>query len=198
MAFAALLAALSAAGCVTRPAGPERLPAVAPLPSPGPQSLIASTSPAGTVSALAQVRVVFTDDLIPLERLESPDEDAILAHFSLSPALPGRFRFLTPRMVAFEADRAWPGATRIRVSVAKGLRGVHRGSLDADLAWTFSTGGVALADLPDDLTPSDLSPKIRFSANVALDRASLEAHAFARPGGDRSGEIALVVPPDTA
>jgi alpha-2-macroglobulin len=198
-AFAATLAALLAAGCVTRPPGPQPLATVAPLPSPPAQPLIASVAPVGRTDSLAQLRIRFSDDLIPLERLESPDETAILDHFSLQPALPGRFRFLTPRMIGFEADRAWPGATRVRVQIAKGVHGLHRGSLDADVAWTFQTAGIALGDLPNDNdTPSDLTPKISLRSNLALDRASLEAHAFARPGGDRTGEVRLVVPPDTA
>jgi uncharacterized protein YfaS (alpha-2-macroglobulin family) len=197
-AFAATLVALLAAGCVARPPGPQPLATVAPLPSPAAQPLIASVSPVGLTDSLAQVLIRFNDDLIPLERLESPDETAILAHFSLEPARPGRFRFLTPRMIGFEADRAWPGATRIRVQIGKGLHGLHGRSLDSDVAWTFQTAGIALGDLPaDDDTPSGLTPRITFSANLALDRASLEAHAFARPGGDRTGEVRLVVPPDT-
>jgi len=199
LAFAATLVALLAAGCVARAPGSQPLATVAPLPSPSPQPLIASVSPVGRTDSLAQLQVRFSDDVIQLERLESPDETAILDHFSLVPALPGRFRFLTPRMIGFEADRAWPGATRVRVQIAKGLRGLHGRSLDADVTWTFQTAGIALGDLPaDDDTPSGLTPTINFSANLALDRASLEAHAFARPGGDRAGEVRLVVPPDTA
>ena len=102
---------------------------------------IASIAPQGDADTLAQIRVRFSDDLIPLQRLESPDETAILAHFSIEPALPGRFRFLTPRMIGFEADRAWPAATRVRVTIAKGLHDLHGHALADDVAWTFQTPG---------------------------------------------------------
>ncbi|HZX68601.1 MAG TPA: Ig-like domain-containing protein, partial [Candidatus Elarobacter sp.] len=145
-----LAVALMSAGCHQRVSAPshEPLVAVSPLPSPPARSPIQSAAPVGTVDTLAQIRVVFSDDLIPLERLESPDEAAILAHFSISPALPGQFRFLTPRMIGFEADRAWPVATRVRVTITQGLRDLHGHALAGDLSWTFQTGAVALDQLP--------------------------------------------------
>ncbi|HEX3466878.1 MAG TPA: alpha-2-macroglobulin family protein, partial [Candidatus Elarobacter sp.] len=162
---------------------------------------MSSVAPVGDVDTLAQVRVVFSDDLIPLEKFGSPDETAILAHFSIAPALPGTFRFLTPRMIGFEADRAWPVATRVRVTIAKGIRGLHGRALAGDLAWTFQTGAIKLDQLPgqpDDSEPLDLRPKIAFTSNVALDRPSLEAHALLRSRDAKPVEIPLVVPPDTA
>ncbi|MDB5041322.1 MAG: hypothetical protein JWN27_2048, partial [Candidatus Eremiobacteraeota bacterium] len=199
LAFAATLLALFATGCVSRAPTNHPLAAVAPLPAPSPPPLVASLSPVGETDSLAQVRIRFSEDLIPLERLESADEAAILSHFSLQPALPGRFRFLTPRMIGFEADRAWPGATRVRVQIAKGIRGIRGRALDDDVAWTFQTAGIVLDSLPaDSENPSALTPLIHFTSNVALDRASLEAHAFGRPGGDTNGAMRLVVPPDTA
>ncbi len=182
------------------PPGPAPIAPVAALPAPSLGPLVASVAPVGAAGTLAQVRVRFTDDLIPLERLESPDETAVLAHFALEPALPGRFRFLTPRMIGFEPERAWPAATRVRVRIAKGLRGVRGRVLADDLAWTFQTPAIALDGLPaaDDDTLRDLRPRIAFAADVALDRASLEAHARVRARGDAGPGIGLVVPPDTA
>jgi alpha-2-macroglobulin len=205
--FAALAVALFATGCNPRaPATTEPLPVVSPLPSPSPGAPIAVVAPIGDVDTLAQVRVRFTDDLIALQRLESPDEAPILAHFTLEPAFPGKFRFLTPRMIGFEPDRAWPAATRVRVTIAKGLRDVKGHALDADVSWTFQTPEIELSDLPgqaqgDDSqqTPRELHPKIEFTANVALDRASLQAHARVHRKDDPNdpGEP-LVIPPDTA
>jgi len=196
--------ALFTNGCTRHapsPAREEPLAAISPLPSPSPRPPVLSVAPVGTVDTQAQIRIVFSDDLIPLERLESPDETAILAHFSIVPALPGQFHFLTPRMIGFEADRAWPVATRVRVTIAKGLRDLHGHSLDDDLAWTFQTGAIALDQLPGkpgDTEPRDLRPKITFTSNVALDRDSLQAHARLRVPGPVPSEMPLVVPPDTA
>ena len=200
-----MLAACAAAGCNPRgratPAAHEPLAAVAPLPAPSLEPIVASIAPLGAAGTLSQVRIVFRDDVIPLERLESPAENAILAHLALAPALPGRFRFLTPRMIGFEADHAWPAASRIRVTLTRGVRDVRGRTLQRDLAWTFDTPALALGDLPgkdDAQTRWELTPKIQFTSNVALDRASLEAHAFVAPRGRPDERIALVVPPDTA
>ncbi|HTJ26443.1 MAG TPA: alpha-2-macroglobulin family protein, partial [Candidatus Limnocylindria bacterium] len=199
--FAAAVALCFATGCAPRQSGPGRLAAVAPLPAPSPPPFVASVAPVGEVGTLAQIRVRFRDDLIPLERLESPDEAAVLAQFSIEPALPGRFRFLTPRMIGFEAERAWPGATRVRVHIAKGLHDVHGRALDQDVTWTFATPAIALAELPgsaDEREPLDVRPRLAFTANMALDRASLEAHAWVRADGERGDGTRLIVPADTA
>jgi uncharacterized protein YfaS (alpha-2-macroglobulin family) len=202
LAFAAAAVALFATGCTSNaPAKTEPLPAVSPLPSPAPQAPIASVAPTGDADTLAQIRVRFSDDLIALQRLESPDETAILAHFSIEPALPGRFRFLTPKMVGFEADRAWPAATRVRVTIAKGIQDVHGRALAQDVSWTFQTGGIEIGDLPGkegDTAPRELRPKIELSSNVPLDRTSLQAHALLRAHGDSGGVgVPLAIPTDT-
>ncbi|HEV3089460.1 MAG TPA: Ig-like domain-containing protein, partial [Candidatus Elarobacter sp.] len=202
-AFAALAVALFATGCTSRgPEKPQPLPSVSPLPAPSPNAPVASVMPVGNVDTLAQIRIRFSDDLIPLQRLESPDETAILAHFAIEPALPGRFRFLTPRMIGFEADRAWPPATRVRVTIAKGVQDVHGHALADDLSWTFQTPGIEIGDLPklgQYSEPFVLSPKIELTSNVALDRASLQSHAFVRAHDDpQSQAIPLAIPPDTA
>jgi uncharacterized protein YfaS (alpha-2-macroglobulin family) len=202
--LAAASLALFGAGCTLN--GPPKsapLAAVSPLPSPSPSAPVVAVAPVGEVGTLAQIRVRFSDDLIPLQRLESPDETAILQHFSIEPALPGRFRFLTPRMIGFEADKAWPVATRVRVTIAKGLKDVKGRALDHDVAWTFQTDPVELDGLPTDKDPDTaplaLKPKIELSSNVALDRDSLSGHARARRRGDANDTgVALVVPADTA
>ncbi|MBV9408321.1 MAG: hypothetical protein JO164_05825, partial [Candidatus Eremiobacteraeota bacterium] len=199
-AFAAAVVVLLATGCVSNaPAGRQPLAQVSPLPSPSPLGPVAKFMPVGDVDTLAQIRVTFVGDLIPLERLESPDENTALAHFSIEPALPGHFRFLTPRMIGFEADRAWPAATRVRVTITKGLRDQRGDTLDQDLSWTFQTDGISIEGLPgkDDTSLRTLRPRLTITSNVALDRASLQARATVRPhdGGDA---IQLLIPADTA
>jgi alpha-2-macroglobulin len=202
--FAVTALALFGTGCnQNAPAGPAPLAVVSPLPAPSPRAPVAEVVPTGDAGVLAQIRVRFTGDLIPLERLESDDEKAVLAHFAIAPALPGRFRFLTPKMIGFEADRAWPPATVVRVTISKGLSDRKGHTLDRDLAWTFQTPAISIRDLPQadggEKPPRfALRPKIQFSSNVALDRASLEAHARARVHGDANDAgIPLVVPTDS-
>ena len=200
VAFAGLIVAGCHAG---GPNAPAPLEPVAPVAAASPQAPITSFAPAGTVDTLAQIRVIFSDDLIPLERLESPDETAVLAKFSIAPALPGHFRFLTPRMIGFQADAALPIATRVRVTLAKGLRDLHGHELSADFSWTFNTDAIALTDLPlqdDAKTAPDagpLNPTIRLSSNTELDVASLVAHGSLVPSTGGSS-IGLTLPPNAA
>jgi uncharacterized protein YfaS (alpha-2-macroglobulin family) len=200
VAFAALLAAGCQSGGTNAPAALEP---VAAAPAASAQAPIASFAPAGTVDTLAQIRVIFRDDLIPLERLESADEAAVLAKFSIAPALPGHFRFLTPRMIGFQADAALPLATRVRVTIAKGLSDVHGHALANDFSWSFHTAEIALSDLPlqDDAKsatdPGPLDPKIQLSSNTALDVQSLAAHGSLVPNNGGAA-IGLVVPPNSA
>ncbi|HEY0614692.1 MAG TPA: Ig-like domain-containing protein, partial [Candidatus Elarobacter sp.] len=202
--LAATAVAVLVAGCKPEPPGNAApLAQVSPLPSPSAAAPIAAVAPVGDADTLAQIRVRFSDDLIPLERLETPDESAILQHFSIAPALPGRFRFLTPRMIGFEADAAWPIATRVRVTIAKGLKDRRGRTLDQDVAWTFQTDPVELDGLPNDkdaeTLPVELKPKIEVASNVALDRDSLSSHARVRRRGDANDPgVALAVPADTA
>ena len=182
------IAAFAIAGCHSGGTNaPAPLELVAPAPVATPQGLIASFAPQGTVDTLAQVRVIFRNDLIPLEKLESADEAAVLAKFTIAPALPGHFRFLTPRMIGFQADAALPLATRVRVTVAKGLSDTGGHVLANDFTWTFNTAEVTLSDLPlqDDAKsqadPGPLDPKIRLSANTALDVQSLIDHGSLVP-----------------
>jgi alpha-2-macroglobulin len=198
------LAALVVAGCQSGGSNaPAALESVAPAPAATAVGPIASFAPSGTVDALAQIRVIFRDDLIPLERLESPDEGAVLAKFSIAPALPGHFRFLTPRMIGFQADAALPLATQVRVTIAKGLTDRHGRALSDDFQWSFHTADIALTDLPlqnDAKTapdPGPLDPKIRLASNTALDVQSLAAHGSLVPSSGGAA-IGLVVPPNTA
>src|SRR5690348_3211684 len=169
----AALCSIGAGGCgLIRGAAHGPLPAVSPAPTPHAATWIVRYGPRGTVDTLAQIRIEFKDPLIPLESLESPDEAAKLEYFSIEPALPGRFRFLTPHLVGFQADAALPIATRIRVVVKSGLTDVHGAKLPSDFAWTFNTEQLVITSHLSGESVA-LSPTLEFSSNAELDPASL-------------------------
>ncbi|MBC5811306.1 MAG: Ig-like domain-containing protein [Candidatus Eremiobacteraeota bacterium] len=165
-------------GCTTtgQKPGPTPLPTVSPAIAGKLPSWITSVSPTGDAQAGSQIRVRFSDDVIPLDALESPDRQSALAHFTLAPALPGRFLFLTPRMVGFESDVAIPKATRLRVTISAGLSDLKGRKLESDYSWTYTTEKVALTGLPSDNEPVPKSPVFSITSNVALDEASLASH----------------------
>jgi alpha-2-macroglobulin len=152
----------------------QPLPVVEALPTPKLPDWIEQISPTGQADPLAQIRIRFKDPLIPLEQLEN--QQNLLQQFTLSPNLPGQFRFLTPRMVGFQAEQALPQATRVKVVLKAGLADLKRHRLAQDLAWTFNTEPIKLTHLPgktDDssaeIEPIDLNPKLEITSNAELD-----------------------------
>ena len=192
--FAARIFLLSLISGVAGCAHPQApLPAVATVPAPSLPSWIAEISPQGGADPLSQIRVIFKQPLIPVESIESSDAQAALTKFSLVPSLPGHFRFLTPRMVGFQADAAIPLATRVQVKIAAGLSDLKGDRLDHDVLWTLQTASVTLTELPgtddngalmDNPDPSVVRPKLHVRSNTELDIDSLRSHtAFAPEQG---------------
>jgi len=173
-----------------RPAPPPRepLPEVAALADPTLPDWIEQISPTGTADTLAQIRIRFAEPLVPVESLESGDRTQILDKFAVFPEIPGEFRFLTPRMVGFQGDRAIPQATRLRVTLKAGLADLAGHQLSEDLPWTFTTAPITLTNLPGAASgrggepdPIELEPTLEFNANVPLDLASLRDHLTLTP-----------------
>ncbi len=185
---------LGLAGCnlVGISPGRERLPLVAPLSTPQLPDWIEQISPTGDAKPLQQIRIRFTEALIPVESLESPQQQKLLQKFKLDPPLPGSFRFLTPRMVGFQAEQALPKATRVKVTLKSGLADLKNHRLEQDLAWTFQTEPIKLTNLSGRNTiedsrayPIDLKEKLKFISNVELDLTSLQKHLQLIPEGKK-------------
>jgi alpha-2-macroglobulin len=159
----------------------QPLASVAALATPKLPNWIAEISPKDSGDARSQIRIRFTDPLVPLEALDSPNQQDLLRRFEIQPALPGQFRLLTPRMVGFQADRAIPTATRVQVTLKSGLSDLANHSLSQDLAWTFTTDRLALVNLPaigdnpSEVTPVSLKPSLDLTANTELDLGSVTA-----------------------
>ncbi|WP_193197407.1 alpha-2-macroglobulin family protein [Nostoc sp. MG11] len=173
--------------------GREKLPAVSPLTPPKLPVWIEQISPIGDTKPLNQIRIRFKEALIPVESLDSPEQQKLLQKFELWPPLPGQFRFLTPRMVGFQADKALPKATRFQVTLKAGLADLTNHRLDKDLAWTFNTEPIKLTNLPGvnpiekaDAEPIDLQQKLQFNSNVELDLASVQEHLRLTPEGNNN------------
>ncbi|MBD2181674.1 alpha-2-macroglobulin family protein [Aerosakkonema funiforme] len=189
----ALILILGMAGCgLLGITGTEPLPEVSSLPTPQLPDWIEQISPLGEAEPLAQIRIRFKEPLIPVESIDSPDRQEVLQKFAILPALPGQFRFLTPRMVGFQADKALPKATRIKVTLKKGLADLKNRRLAEDLAWTFQTESIKLTNLPgktegsqDESEAIDLRPTLKFTSNVELDPVSLKEHLAVTPVGDK-------------
>ena len=189
-----ILMAVGFAGCgtasLTDP--PENLPQVDTIQPPKLPDWIEEISPKGNAKPQAQIRIRFKEPLIPLEQLESETQRQLLQKFEIVPKLPGQFRFLTPRMVGFQADAATPLATRVKVTLKAGLADLKNHKLDQDLSWTFQTDRLQLKDLTTSyekenpttpVNPIALKPTLQLVSNVELDQGSLQEHAKLIPQG---------------
>jgi len=167
------------------------LAAVEAAPKPRLPSWIEQITPTGEALTTAQIRIIFKDALIPVEAIESPDQQSKLQQFEIAPDLPGHFRFLTPRMVGFQADRAIPLATRVRVTLKSGLSDLKNHRLDHDLVWTFTTQRIEISNLPggdagEPSTASEIKPTIDLVANTQLDLRSLSDRASLSPDNGKT------------
>jgi alpha-2-macroglobulin len=190
-----LLLILGLHGCnQLNPSARQPFPEVADLPNPTLPTWIEQISPLDNAEPLAQIRVRFKDPLIPLEALESQGQQELLSKFQLTPALPGQFRFLTPKMVGFVGTQAIPQATRVQVTLKAGLKDLKQHQLAQDLAWTFETAAIKLTELPgtalgvtEESDALELLPELTFTANTELDTNSLREHLkLTRPGSEDS------------
>ncbi|MDB9510208.1 alpha-2-macroglobulin family protein [Kamptonema animale CS-326] len=167
----------------------EPLPSVAPLITPQLVDWIEEISPTGKAEPLNQIRIRFKEALIPVESLDSSEQQDKLKLFEIKPAIPGQFRFLTPRMVGFQPEQALPKATRIQIAIKAGLTDLKNHRLDRDLSWTFNTEPIQLSNLPtsqpenSEFQPIDIKPTLKFTSNVELDLASVQQHLKLIPEG---------------
>ena len=182
-----LFFAMTGCGVAKIQPGQEPVPFFAPLPSPQLPDWIEQISPTGEAKTLAQIRIRFKEPLIPVERIDTPGQKSLLKKFAILPPIPGEFRFLTPRMVGFQADRAIPKATRIKVTLKAGLADLNNHRLEEDLAWTFNTEPIKLTNLPEKNKPVDINPILEFTSNVELDLASIKENLTLIPEGKEEG-----------
>ncbi|WP_224090808.1 alpha-2-macroglobulin family protein [Nostoc sp. MS1] len=174
--------------------GREQLPTVLSLKPPQLPDWIEQISPIGEAKTTNQIRIRFQEALIPVESLDSPQQQDLLQKFALWPPLPGQFRFLTPRMVGFQADKALPIATRLQVTLKADLADLKNHRLNKDLSWTFNTEAINLTNLPGvnpiekaDTEPIDVKPRLQFTSNVELDIQSVQKHLQLIPEGKNKG-----------
>ncbi|AKG20177.1 alpha-2-macroglobulin family protein [Calothrix sp. 336/3] len=172
----------------------EQLATVAALPTPQLPAWIEQISPLGEATPLQQIRIRFREPLIPIESLDNPQQQNLLTKFVLEPPIKGQFRFLTPRMVGFQAEKALPKATRLKVTLKSGLADLKNHRLNQDLAWTFNTESIKISNLPGknpvedaENEPIDLKQKLQATANTELDISSLQQHLQLIPEGKKEG-----------
>jgi hypothetical protein len=126
------------------PSAPAQAKSIYPLAPP-------EILPDGEVRAEAVIRVRFTEPMIPVAKVG----DAPLPPATISPAVPGRWRWLDTRVLEFETSQPWlPQATTYTITVAAGVTAVSGAKLAAAAVGTFTTPPIAL----DHPYPRELRP----------------------------------------
>ncbi len=189
-----LVFAMTSCNLIGIKSGKEKLPPVESLIAPKLPNWIEQISPLGDAKSTSQIRIRFKEALIPVESLDSPQQQSLLTKFAIWPPLPGQFRFLTPRMVGFQADKAIPQATRVKVTLKEGLADLKNHHLNQDLAWTFNTESLQITNLPGvnpiekaEVEPIELQPKLQSTSNLELDLDSVRKHLQLIPEGKTQG-----------
>lgn len=176
--------AIAPFGCGSRIApekpSPETVLTLADVTALAPPQLpdwIEDVSPIGTAEGLAQIQIRFAEPVIPLSSLADPDRQTALSYFQLDPPLPGQFRFLTPRMVGFQPERALPRAARVNVTLKQGLVDLNGHQLERDIAWTIETDPFDL-ELTEDKQILGLEPQLTLKSSTPLELDSLRDRLF--------------------
>lgn len=152
-------------------------------------------SPSRDIEQAASISLTFS---LPMAPLTSQAELAQLdLPVSLTPAVPGTWRWVGTRTLMFQAEGRLPGATTFHIEVPAGFPAVGGEVLEFPFAWSFSTAPLAVVrshpgDGAEEALP--LRPFIALEFNQAIDVAQLQPFLSMQSGG-REVEFG-VVPPD--
>ncbi|MEO0292785.1 MAG: alpha-2-macroglobulin family protein [candidate division WOR-3 bacterium] len=137
---------------------------------------VTSYNPKGETYGQVQISINFNNPLIPLATLSDAKRDSILSHFSLEPAVEGKFRILGTSEVVFEPEHSLPMSTHYIVKVKKGLRDIFGNELKEDFTWEFKTPLPRIEVYPSDKSHHiDLDQEVRITSNTSLDTSSLKS-----------------------
>ncbi|NTV83142.1 MAG: hypothetical protein HGA23_02435, partial [Bacteroidales bacterium] len=139
------------------------------------QLVIVSYGPQGETRGQVQIKIDFSNPLIPLTTLSDIERKNILDQFTLEPVVEGNFRFLGTSTVVFQPVHSLPLSSNFRVTVAKGIRDIHGNELANELTWEFQTPLPQLQIDPyDGRLQVNIDVAIEVRSNAALDLESLE------------------------
>ena len=154
---------------------PNRELAAPPVPAAGGPLKVLRTSPtSATPGLVGSVSAVFDRPMVPIAALE--DLAAEGSPLTLSPAPPGRFRWLGTQMIGFEPEGRLPYSTTYTARIAAGTSAATGEALPREVAWTFSTPTLEIESLrPESYQAAPLSTLVLLRFNQAIDRARVVA-----------------------
>ncbi|RKY20243.1 MAG: hypothetical protein DRQ55_08340 [Planctomycetota bacterium] len=154
-------------------AGPGRGNDLRPTP---PLSVLA-VAPEGERPLVGVVSITFSEPMVPLAALEVVD--AVEVPATLSPAAAGRWRWIDPRLLVFEAEGRLPAASSYELRIPAGTRAASGARLADEVRTHFSTPPVSVqrsspsAADPGREQTTDLRPLLVLGFDQAVDAAAL-------------------------
>ncbi|HYH81789.1 MAG TPA: alpha-2-macroglobulin family protein [Longimicrobium sp.] len=139
-------------------------PAVAPL-------MVTRRAPEGEVTVGAEVTITFSQPMVALGSVSDVAAQAIPAR--ITPAAPGRWRWIDVQTLKFEPQGRLPMATVYTVEIPAGTRGTSGAPLAETIRWTFSTpAAMAVGALPQG-APTRLTPVMGIVFDQRVDPAAV-------------------------
>ncbi|HET7232322.1 MAG TPA: alpha-2-macroglobulin family protein [Longimicrobium sp.] len=150
-------------GAVGRPV-PSGPAAAAPL-------TLLRRAPEGEVDQGAEVTLTFSQPMVPLGSVGDVAAQAVPAR--LTPAAPGRWRWIDARTLKFEPRGRLPMATVYTVEVPAGTRGSAGAPLPEAIRWTFSTPAARALGARPQGAPTRLTPVMAVAFDQRVDAAAV-------------------------
>ncbi|HEU4560653.1 MAG TPA: carboxypeptidase regulatory-like domain-containing protein, partial [Longimicrobium sp.] len=154
---------------------PVRPGATAPVPL-----TILRRAPEGEVDVGAEVTVTFSQPMIPLGSVSNAAAQAVPVR--MSPAAPGRWRWIDVRTLKFEPTGRLPMATVFTVEIPAGTRGTAGAPLSEAIRWTFSTPAPRALGAHPQGAPTRLTPVLAVGFDQRVDAAAVLRSIRVRTG----------------
>jgi hypothetical protein len=134
--------------------------------APGPLTVLRIT-PEDERPLVGVLSITFSDPMVPLAALDVVDGADVPV--SLSPRPPGRWRWIDPRLLVYEAEGRFPAATRYEVSVPAGTTSTSGQRLAQDVQASFSTPALSLVrSVPSGTRPVGVRPLVLLAFDQAV------------------------------
>ncbi len=145
-------------------------------------------SPEGEIPLAPFLNVTFNQPMVPLATVEQLSEQDVPV--TLSPDVPGTWRWLGTRTLTFEYDDAnsensrFPMATVFTATVPADIVSAMGNALDEAVSWSFRTPPPQLETSSPNFGPQPLEPLFFVSFNQRVDPAAVLDTISVRAGGE--------------
>jgi alpha-2-macroglobulin len=144
-------------------------------------------APEGDVALAPFVSVTFNQAMVPLDTVDAVAQQVPV---TITPALPGVWKWLGPKTLVFEYDPEeldrLPQATEYVVEVPAGTQSATGGVLAETISWRFNTPPLQLVrSYPEEFNPQPREPLFFMAFNQRIAPAAVLEHVSVTAGGQR-------------